>query len=192
MNRPDLNKHISLKDFNDFYWSKQELIEFCKNIKIPYSAGKIEIANRIRHYLCTGEIMEVETIRKQSKFNWNTEKLSRETVITDNYTNGKNVRIFFIKEIGSHFAFNVRFIKWMRQNIGKTLGDAVNEWKKINDMKNEENYINEINPQFEYNRYIRAFLNDNPKLSIKDAIKYWKLKKSTRGLNEYNRKDLEL
>lgn len=193
MKRPNLDKNITLKDFNDFYWSKHELIEFCKSIKIPYTAaGKLEIADRIRYYICTGEIMEIKTVRKQSNFNWNAEKLTCETLITDNYKNGKNVRNFFIQEIGTHFSFNVRFLKWMKENIGRTLGDAVNEWKKINDMKNDKNYTKEISPQFEYNRYIRAFLDDNPNLSTKDAIKYWKIKKSERGTNEYNRKDLEL
>jgi hypothetical protein len=108
------------------------------------------------------------------------------------YKNGEKVRSFFTSKIGSHFAFNVIFIKWMKENVGKNIGDAITEWNRIYDMKNAENYVSEIDPQFEYNRYMRAFLKDNPELPCKDAMKYWKLKRLQRGTNKYNRKDLEL
>ncbi len=39
---------------------------------------------------------------------------------------------------------------------------------------------------------MRAFLKDNPNLSSKDAMKFWKLKSSQRGSNEYDAKDLGL
>jgi len=194
MDRPNLNENISVKDFNEFYWLKQELVDFCRIIGISTSGGKLEIADRIRHYLSTGNVKSTETkkIKNTSKFDWENEKLTRETIITDNYKNGENVRSFFEREIGSHFAFNVIFMKWMKENVGKNLNDAIVEWNRIYNLKKDKNYISEINPQFEYNRYMRAFLNDNPGLSSKDAMKYWKLKRSQRGTNEYERKDLDL
>jgi hypothetical protein len=194
MNRPELSKQLSLTDFNDFCWLKAELIEFCKSVGIPSSGGKIDIANRIRHYITTGQVIEREkkTVKIKPSFNWDKEKLTRNTIITDNYKNGENVRHFFIEEIGARFSFNIIFIKWMKDNIGKTLGDAIVEWKRINDLKKDKNHISEIDPQFEYNRYMRAFLKDNPYLSSKDAMKFWKLKRAQRGTNEYEQTDLEL
>jgi len=194
MDRPNLDKYISVIDFNEFYWLKQELIDFCRIIGISTNGGKIEIADRIIHYLSTGKVPNIETnkFKSTSKFNWNNEILTYETIITDNYKNGENVRSFFVREIGSHFTFNVIFMKWLKVNIGKNLGEAITEWNRIYDLKKDKNYISEIDPQFEYNRYMRAFLNDNPELSSKDAMKYWKLKRSQRGANNYYRKDLEL
>ncbi len=194
MDKPILNKDISLKDFNDFYWLKEELVHFCRTIGISSTGGKIEIADRIRTYLATGEIVkQVKSAHKiTSKFDWANEVLTKNTVITDSYKNGENVRNFFIQEIGSHFRFNVIFMKWMKENIGKTLDDAIIEWKRIEALKKDRNYVSEISPQFEYNRYMRAFLKDNPNLSSKDAMKFWKLKSSQRGSNEYDVKDLEL
>jgi hypothetical protein len=192
MDRPNLDKNISLKDFNEFYWLKRELIVFCRSVGISTSGGKIEIAERIRLYLSTGEITKTKKVKSTSTFNWNNEILTRETIITDNYKNGENVRSFFISEIGAHFTFNVIFMKWLKENIGKSLGDAIIEWIRIFDLKNDKNYVSEINPQFEYNRYMRAFLKDNPELSSKDAMKYWKLKRLKRGTNAYDRKDLNL
>jgi len=54
--RPNLNKNINLKDFKDFYWLKEELVAFCREIGINSSGGKIDIANRIAEYLKTGKI----------------------------------------------------------------------------------------------------------------------------------------
>lgn len=194
MSKPPLDHNTTIEDFNDFYWLKKELIDFCKEIGISYSGGKIQIANRIRHYLSTGEIITKEKNKRniKSKFDWDKENLTRSTVITDNYRNGENVRKFFIQEIGTTFRFNIIFMKWMKENKGKTLGDAVEEWKRINNLKKDKKYVSEIGPQFEYNRYMRAFLKDNPQMSSKDAMTYWKLKSSRRGTNEYERKDLEL
>lgn len=194
MSRPILNKNISVKDFNEFYWLKQELVDFCRTLGISTSGGKIEIADRIRHYLSTGTIPITESskFKSISKFNWNKEALTKSTIITDNYKTTYNVRNFYLKEIGPHFALNVIFIKWLKENSGKTLGDAIIEWNKIYNLKKDKSYVSEIGPQFEYNRYMRAFLNDNPELSSKDAMKYWKLKRSQRGISEYNKKDLKL
>lgn len=194
MKRPNLDRNISLKDFNDFYWLKQELIAYCRTIGISTMGGKIEIADRIRYYLSTGEVIKhkIRKIKTTSKFNWDKEALTRETIITDNYKNGKNVRSFFVREIGSHFAFNVIFMQWMRENVGKNLGDAITAWNSIYEMKKDKNFVSEIDPQFEYNSYIRAFLKNNPELSVKDAMKYWKLKRAQRGSNEYEHNDLNL
>lgn len=144
--------------------------------------------------MTTGEIIKKEKgqTKAKSKFDWDTGHLTKTTLITDNYKNGENVRRFFIQEIGTHFGFNIIFMKWMKANKGKNLGDAVKEWNSINDLKKDKNYVSQIDPQFEYNRYMRAFLADNPQTSSKDAMTYWKLKSAQRGTNKYERKDLEL
>jgi hypothetical protein len=194
MDKPILNKEISLEDFNDFYWLKKELVHFCRTLGISSVGGKIEISDRIRTYLSTGKIVKQvkNTHKTTSKFDWDNEVLTKNTMITDNYKNGANVRSFFIQEIGSHFRFNVIFMKWMKENIGKTLDEAILEWKRIEELKKDRDFVSEINPQFEYNRYMRAFIEDNPNLSSKDAMNFWKLKSARRGTNEYERKDLEL
>ena len=192
MNRPKLDKTISIKDFKDYYWLKEELIIFCRETGIKTTGGKIEITDRILTYLETGEITTKSKgkIKKtKSNFDWNNEVLDFDTPISDNYKNTENVREFFKKSIGGNFKFNVEFMNWMKINTGKTLGNAVEKWKEI--AKKKKNYKTEIAPQFEYNTYMRDFLNDNPKLSIKDAIKSWKIKRNKPENRNYTKKDLE-
>ena len=72
--RPILNKNITLKDFKDFYWMKEELVAFCRKIGINSSGGKIEIANRIAKYLQTGKI-EKGNINKNRKIKKGIQKI---------------------------------------------------------------------------------------------------------------------
>lgn len=47
-----------------------------------------------------------------------------------------------------------------------------------------------IDKQFEYNTYIRAFFEDNKGKSLEEAIICWKYKKSLQGHNRYEKSDL--
>jgi len=112
-------------------------------------------------------------------------------MITDSYKNSANVRAFFTEYIGTHFAFNVKFMKWMRDHEGRTLAEAAEEWNRIHEMSKDKDYQTEIAPQFEYNRYIRDFLADNPSLKLQDAIRFWNLKRQKRGSKAYQKSDLD-
>ena len=73
--RPVLNKEISVEDYKNFYWYKEELIEFCRSENISKSGGKIELANRIIQYLQTGE--EKNSKKKTSEKKPNTKAKER-------------------------------------------------------------------------------------------------------------------
>lgn len=192
--RPELTKHLSAKDFKDFYWYKEELVNFCRTENLDKKGGKIELAKRIEYYLTTGKRKRPikKLPRTSSTFDWNKETLSLETIITDNYKNTENIRTFFRKQIGPTFKFNVRFMNWMKTSNGKTLKEAVEKWIDISEIKKSNKSPQVIAPQFEYNTYIRDFLKDNPTKSRNDAIEYWKVKKSIRGNNKYTKADLKL
>ena len=149
MDRPELDKYISLQDFKDFYWLKEELVTFGKTIGIDTSGGKIDITERIAEYSKTGFVIKKTNSRKQSrtsKFDWNSEALSLDTIITDSYKNTENVRKFFLENIGNHFSFNVLFMNWTKENIGASLKDAIEEWKKIHEFKKDKNNKIDIAP----------------------------------------------
>jgi len=191
--RPKLNREISPVDFQEFYWLKVELSKFCKETGLKTSGSKIELSQRILEYLKTGKIPPEKfksKARIRSQFDWQNEKLTLETIVTDNYKNTENVRAFFQEAIGEQFRFNVKFMNWMKSNSGKTLADAKAEWRRIRTQQKSNTAPKEIAPQFEYNRYLRDFVADNPSLTRSDGIKLWKIKKSLRGDNRYSKEDL--
>ncbi len=190
--RPNLTNKISQQDFLEFYWLKNELVDFCRNENLDTSGNKTALTERIQKYLKTGkkDTSFQKKINKKSNFDWSNEKLSLKTKITDSYKNTENVRSFFIKEIGPQFKFNVKFMNWMKENTGKTLDAAITEWHRIRQEQNTNTKPKNIAPQFEYNTYIRDFLADNPSKKLKDAIKHWNFKKSKRGNNIYHPSDI--
>lgn len=70
------------------------------------------------------------TMADARPFDWHYSTLSSHTVIAPGYRNTQNVRRFFVAEIGEKFTFDRAFMAWMQANSGKTLGDAVDEWRR--------------------------------------------------------------
>ncbi len=70
------------------------------------------------------------------------------------------------------------FMKWLNQNEGKKLKDAITEWIRLNNLSKSKDFKTDIAPQFEYNLFVRDFLSDNPGKCLKDAIIHWKRKRN--------------
>lgn len=163
--RPVLDKNLDSKTFRDFYYLKEELVEFCRGMGLPVSGGKVEITDRIAHFLDTGKILSVSTVKKKVIVVSN---INEDTKIEADFICSERHREFFKEHLGSGFSFNVAFQKWLKSNTGKT----------------------KIDKQFEYNTYIRDFFGDNQGKSLEQAIKCWKYKKQLQGHNRYESSDL--
>lgn len=133
--RPSLTKSISLEDFQNYYWLKAELQTFCRKNGLPASGSKIEITERISHYLHTGKILKNSSGPKASKTSLSYKDLSLQTVITENHRCSEEVRAFFKEKIGANFRFTVALQKFFKENIGKTYEDAVAFWHEENERK---------------------------------------------------------
>ena len=44
--RPVLDKNLDSKTFRDFYYLKEELVDFCRKNGLPVSGGKLQITDR--------------------------------------------------------------------------------------------------------------------------------------------------
>jgi len=188
--RPILDKNIKVLDFKDFYWLKVELVEFCREIGISSSGGKIEIANRISEYLETGKVPE-KASKKQPKLPKPIQEITRNTILGIEYRTYKEKKEFLKSVIGNHFHFTIHLLDYFKENAGKkTYEDLIKEWYKEQELRKDPNFVKEITPQFEYNIYIRDFMKDNSNKTRNDAIKYWKIKKAKPGNNKYSKSDL--
>ena len=196
--RPKIELITSGAELRRWYWLKDELIQQARVVGINTKGGKFEILERLANYLDTGEKkLPSDKIkqRKISNFDWHKEVLSLETVITDNYKNSQNVRTFFATQVGPDFKFNIEFMAWMKANAGKTLGDAVKEYRAMRERMSAEGYKTKIKSHNQFNQYTRDFLADNPQMGINDVRRVWKLKRSLPskdGRHVYEKSDLEL
>ncbi len=65
-------------------------------------------------------------------FDWHSDPITRDTLITANYRNTQNVRRFLKKECGASFRFNRPFMQWIRNGTPKTMGDVAEELQRRN------------------------------------------------------------
>lgn len=187
MERPNLDKNMDSKTFRNFYYLKEELVDFCRKNGLPATGGKIEITERIAHFLDTGEILPVSKVRKNPVQAVDVD-IDLNAKIEPNFVCTEKHRAFFKENIGTSFSFNVAFQKWLKSNSGKTYKEAISAYYQI--IEEKKKCKTTIDRQFEYNTYIRDFFADNKGKTLEDAIKCWNYKKQKQGHNRYERADL--
>jgi hypothetical protein len=196
MTRPDIKNIETGAELRRWYWLKQELVDHCKLIKLSYTGAKFDILERIANALDNGVIESAKTLESNkptSNFIWSKSVLSLDTVITDSYTNGPNTKAFFKLHCGDKFHFSIPFMDFMKNNCGKTLQDAINEWKRLHELSKNKDFKSEIPSGNQYNKYLRDFFNDNPTMTIAQARHFWKLKRSLPfEKHVYEKSDLKL
>lgn len=195
--RPNFEDIASGAEFNRWYWLKEELEDICKRSGLPYSGSKFELRDRIMYALDNSGKLQPKstTVKATSTFNWARAVLSLETRITDNVTFGPNFRAFMKTQLDEQFSCHGDFMDWVKSNIGKTLGDAVVAWRKLEERKKDPNFKRVIAPNNMYAQYTRDFLKDNPGKTLQHAKKYWLLKKvrpTETGFIRYDPSDLNL
>ena len=192
--RPPVASIRTGEELKNWYWLKEEIVAYARASGVSPSGGKFEIIDRVAHFLDTGERRKPSDEKprpKNTATEWHKILLSRQTIIDAGYRNNQNVRRFFKAEIGKRFSFNIEFMNWMKSNNGKTLGDAVDEWLRIEALR-KSGVKAEIPHHNQFNAYVQAFFEDNPGRSMDDARHFWQLKRSLPGHNRYETSDLEL
>lgn len=194
---PDISSIKTGAELIRWYWRKDELVSHARALGLKTTSGKFTILERIAHYLDTGEVSHPldKAEKSSSKFKWHSEPLSSSTIITDNYKNSQNVRSFFQAEVGPEFKFNIAFMDWMKDNVGRTLGDACEAYVAMRAQENVPGYKTKIKSHNQFNQYTRDFLQDNPKMGMEDVRKTWALKiqrPSQDGRHVYDRSDLKM
>ena len=185
--RPDLDMKLDSKVFREYYYLKEELVEFCRKNNLQTTGGKIELTERIAKFLDTGERTYTNYNSKKTKL---IDNVTLDTIIEEKFVCSEKHRAFYKEQIGDSFSFNVVFQKWLKSNSGKTYRDSINAYYQI--LEDKKKNKTTIDKQFEYNTYIRDFFNDNKDKNLEQAIKCWKYKKSLKGHNKYEKNDLKV
>lgn len=185
--RPDLDINLDSKTFREYYYLKEELVDFCRKHNLQSTGGKLELTDRIAEFLDTGKRNTATHTKRKSP---SVGEITLDTVIESNFVCSEKHRAFYKEHIGKSFSFNVLFQKWLKSNAGKTYRDSIDAYHQI--LEDKKRQKTTIDRQFEYNTYIRDFFADNKDKTLELAIKCWKYKKSLKGHNRYEREDLKI
>lgn len=185
--RPDLDLRLSAGIFRQYYYLKEELVDFCRKNNLQATGSKSELSERIEVFLESGKRMRAE--RKTQKTQ-SAGEIKPNNIIEENFVCSEKHRAFFKEQVGKSFSFNVAFQKWLKSNAGKTYAEAITAYHQILQEKKRAKDKGKIEKQFEYNTYIRDFFAANKDKTLEQAIKCWKFKKSQKGHNKYEDSDL--
>lgn len=115
-----LSKSLKPEEFRQYYFLKEELKDFCRSEGLKVSGSKIDLENRIIHYLKTSEEL-AEDVPKQFPARLPSE-ISLDSNLGENFKCSEDKRAFFEKEIGKGFKFKVKFQKWLKSILKKLTG----------------------------------------------------------------------
>lgn len=185
--RPDLDLKLSAGIFRQYYYLKEELVDFCRRNNLQATGSKSELSERIAVFLESGKRTRAEHKTRKTQ---SAGEIKPNNIIEENFVCSEKHRAFFKEQVGKTFSFNVAFQKWLKSNAGKTYADAITAYHQILQEKKSAKGKGEIEKQFEYNTYIRDFFAANKDKTLEQAIKCWKFKKSQKGHNKYEDSDL--
>ncbi len=129
--RPDLSKGLDSTTFQNYYYLKEELVDFCRQEGLQTTGKKADLSERVAHYLNTGEklfkkaslktLLDVRSVAKNNT-NSDTENLTETTLIEHDFVCTEKHRAFFA------------------DNNGRSLDDAIKCWKYKKSIQGHNRY----------------------------------------------------
>jgi len=102
--KPRLEPGLSVEDFTDYYWFKDQLIELARELGLPTHGYKPELSARIERRLRGLPSVEDAKPRRSRSVRDSDRPLTRDTPVV-NYKSDAKTRAFFKSEIGPEFHF---------------------------------------------------------------------------------------
>ena len=188
--RPDFDKITSFKEFNKYYWYREELSKICKSLGLEYKGTKQELNYIIEEYF-KGNLIKKSSIKNKKK---QVEKITLDTVLL---------------ECG--FSFNTYFREYFSSltNVSpfKFTADMATAWRKVkkeNDLSftikdmlkvyyGESEYAKYDNSVCQWNQFLKDFCSDENSQNYSNKLKVasilWKEVRNSKNKKIYS-KDL--
>lgn len=109
--RETLDVNLDSITFRSYYYLKEELIDFCRKNHLQTTGSKMELTERIAHFLKTGERTCKSHVIKRNKI----VDITLDTIIENDFVCSQVHRAFFEEQIGKSFSFNVTFQKMVKK-----------------------------------------------------------------------------
>ena len=168
--RPDLAIRLTGAELARWYWLKSELIGLARMLGVVSSGSKEELTARLTAVL-DGHPPPVRSSRATAGPGRQLcGDLSADTVIPAGQRSSQQLRAWFLTNVGPSFRFDRRMRKFINAADGTTtLGDAARHWTST---RNETDA--DIDPQFELNRFTRAWHASHPTGTRVEFLADWK------------------
>lgn len=150
--RPALSPELAAAEFQRWYWLKGELASFARTLGIRATGSKELLAARVSAALEGKTFAEPAPVRRVSGRQLSGE-LSASTVIPAGQRSSQVVRAWMTANAGPTFHFDAEMREFFAASDGtQTMQDALEHWRATRDQP-----VRSIDPQFEYNRFTRAW-----------------------------------
>ena len=169
-NRPTLDAGLEAHAFREHYWLKSELTSFCRAHGLRTAGAKSDVAGRIEAQLAGVQPAPSPPARRKGAM---PRGFTRSTIIGDGWRCSQALRAFLSAELGRPFHFDRTAREQILHGAGLSLGQVIDEARVA------RRGTTEIAPQFEYNRFVRAFRAASPGVSHKQVVTAWRAWRNT-------------
>jgi hypothetical protein len=148
-----------------WYWLRSELVEIARGLGLSTSGGKLEVAERLCAHF-EQRLPAPSPVRPKSRDMLPTD-LTPEVMVHEGQRCTQQLRIWMREQVGPAFSFDAP----MREAVhagGITLGDLVDVWRVTRGRGPTQ-----ISPQFELNRFSRAWHTDHPNDTHAQMLAAW-------------------
>lgn len=171
--RPALSPGISGAEVLRWYWRKDELAGFARGLGLSATGNKDLLTRRIVAALDGVELVEPVTRRAAGSVQLSG-PLGPDTVIPRGQRCSQVLRAWFGEQVGPAFHFDAEMRAFFAGTDGtETLRDALEHWRSTRDQDPSS-----IGPQFEFNRFTRAWHRRHPAGSRAELLLAWRAYRS--------------
>jgi len=166
--RPALTDALTGAELLRWYWLKDELADFARQLGISASGGKQLLTNRIAARLDGAAFTEPKREPRSGGAQL-VGPLTASTAIPAGQRCSQVIRAWFVDQVGPSFRFDAEMRAFFAGVDGtQTMQDALDHY-----VATRNQGAKPIDAQFEYNRFTRAWHEANPLGSRDDLIKAW-------------------
>ena len=173
--RPPLTPALAVEEFARWYWRKDELVPFCRQLGLPTSGSKPEVTARIAAALA-GHATTARVARRRTGTMPGT--FSRDTVIGMGWRCNPALGAFLRRVCGPAFRFNLTMRTFIHTAVGATLEDAIECYRaSVAPGAPPQPML----PQNEYNAHLREYARAHPGSTAAEARAAWHRRRQERA-----------
>ncbi|WP_202080435.1 SAP domain-containing protein [Caldalkalibacillus salinus] len=197
INRKEFSPGMSVEEFDQHYWYKEELKQICMKHSLSSHGTKAELQEKIRQYL-SGEVV-IDKRKKHSnvrKSAHNHEITLHTRLIPEGFKFNDQAREFFMEYYHvSKFSFTKDMAAALRDaekrgDLEMTVADLIKVYEESKLRKKTKKAIDSAEEKtYQWNNFVREFNQDprskNMKNKMKVAALLWRYVKNNPGSKEY-------